>query len=114
MLLPMMNPANGRRLFAEKGCVVCHKVNGVGGDVAPPLDAERWDLPMTPFEIAARIWDGAEAMIALQQDTLGEQIELNGQELADIIAFLHDPAEQATFSLDDAPEPIRALVPAGN
>ena len=31
LLMPMMNPARGRELFASKGCVVCHSFNGVGG-----------------------------------------------------------------------------------
>ncbi|MFP6730258.1 MAG: hypothetical protein VCD50_08845 [Alphaproteobacteria bacterium] len=29
-------------------------------------------------------------MIAMQEDELGEQIDFTGQELADIIAFVHD------------------------
>jgi len=110
LLLPEMNAQEGRRLFAAKGCVVCHSINGVGGTDAPMLDAEFMDSPMNPFEFAARMWRGAEAMVALQRDELGDVIELNGEELAAIIAFVHDPDEQAKFSNADIPENIEAMM----
>ena len=53
---------------------------------------------MNPFDFAARMWRAAETMIAMQNEELGHQIELNGQELADITAFVHDPMEQRKFS----------------
>lgn len=110
LMMPMMNPARGRELFASKGCVVCHSVNGVGGTDAPMLDADTMEMPMHPFDFAARMWRGAPAMIAMQEDELGGQIELTGQELADIIAFAHDPAEQAKFSEADIPEAIHEMM----
>ncbi len=45
ILFPLLDPARGRALFVDKGCVVCHSVNGVGGEIAPVLDAAR----MPPF-----------------------------------------------------------------
>jgi cytochrome c len=110
LVMPMMDPARGRKLFASKGCVVCHSVNGVGGKDAPALDASTMSQVMNPFEFAARMWRGAEAMIVLQRETLGEQIELTGNELADIIAFTHDPQEQHKFSEADVPEPMLGLI----
>jgi hypothetical protein len=65
---------------------------------------------MNPFDFAAGMWRGSEAMVALQRDELGEPIELTGQELANITAFVHDPAEQARFSMADIPAPISALM----
>ncbi len=110
LILPEMNAVEGRRLFASKGCVVCHSINGVGGTDAPMLDAEFMDSPMNPFEFAARMWRGAEAMVALQRDELGNVIELNGEELAAIIAFVHDADEQAKFSENDIPEEVEAMM----
>lgn len=110
LTLPKMDAAEGRKLFAEKGCVVCHAVNGVGGEDAPMLDAEFMDVPMNPFDFAARMWRGAGAMVALQEDELGGQIELDGEELAAIIAFVHDAQEQAKFSADDIPSEIAAMM----
>jgi mono/diheme cytochrome c family protein len=39
------SPAEGRRLFEEKGCFGCHSIGGKGGNIGPPLDlvAKRHD-----------------------------------------------------------------------
>jgi|TARA_R110000772_G_scaffold178955_1_gene290358 cytochrome c len=110
LAMPQMDPARGRALFASKGCVVCHSVNGIGGDDAPALDASSMPLMMNPFEFAAKMWRGAEAMVALQREELDETIELTGQELADIIAFVHSHKEQAIFSIADVPERMKKLM----
>ena len=110
LMLPSMDSTRGRALFAEKGCVVCHSINGVGGEDAPMLDAEFMDEVMNPFEFAARMWRGAGAMVMMQEDELGGQIELTGQELADIIAFVHDAQEQAKFSEADIPHEIEEMM----
>lgn len=108
--MPQMNPARGRELFASKGCVVCHSINGVGGTDATALDATTMPRLMNPFEFTAKMWRGAEAMIYLQRDELGEQIEFSGDELADIIAFVHHHEEQAKFSEADIPPRIKGLM----
>jgi cytochrome c len=110
LTMPMMNPASGRKLFASKGCVVCHSINGVGGEDAPPLDAETMPTVMNPFDFAAKMWRGAGTMIALQEDELGEQIEFTGNELANIIAFVHNAEEQKKFSRADIPSRIKELM----
>ncbi|KNG95031.1 hypothetical protein ATO11_03950 [Pseudaestuariivita atlantica] len=113
LILPAMDAARGRALFAEKGCVVCHSINGTGGEDAPMLDAEFMDEVMNPFDFAARMWRGAGAMVMMQEDELGGQIELTGQELADIIAFVHDANEQAKFSEADIPHEIEEMMHGG-
>jgi len=110
LVLPRMDAANGRLLFASKGCVVCHSVNDVGGIDAPMLDAEFMDQPMNPFDFAANMWRGAETMVAMQREEMGDVIQLSGQDLADIIAFVHDPDQQALFSEADIPEDIQELM----
>ncbi len=110
LIIPPFDAARGRVLFATKGCVVCHNINGVGGEDAPDISADHMENGMNAFEFAARMWRGAPAMIAMQENELGEQIELTGEELAAIIAFVHDPAEQARFSEDDVPEHIMEII----
>ena len=110
LMMPSMDPAAGRMLFASKGCVVCHSINGIGGEDAPALDAATMAMPMNPFDFAAKMWRGAAAMVAMQQDELGGQIELTGDELADIIAFVHDGREQEKFSRADIPENISKMM----
>lgn len=110
LVMPMMNSVRGRTLFASKGCVACHSVNGVGGEDAPALDAHTMQPYMNLFEFAARMWRGAATMIAMQKEINGEQIEFSGEELADIIAFLHDEQEQHKFSEADIPPEIMSMM----
>jgi len=107
LALPAMNPQKGKKLFASLGCVVCHSINGVGGTDAPALDAKTMAPVMNPFDFFAKMWRGAEPMIAMQNDEIGHQIEFTGQDLADIVAFVHNAAVQKTFTEDDIPEGIK-------
>ena len=107
LAFPPMDAGRGRDLFVNKGCVVCHSVNNVGGDAGPSLNAVDMPKPMNAFEFAARMWRGAPAMIAMQQEEFGEVINLDGQELADLIAFAHDTKEQMKLTLEQIPKPFR-------
>ncbi len=98
LLMPSLNADRGMELFASKGCATCHSVNGVGGEDASPLDAHNMDEYMNPFDLAAKMWLMAPYMIAAQEDELGEQILFTGDELSNIIAFLHDDVQQDLFT----------------
>ena len=89
---------------------MCHSINGIGGEDALKLDASTMHPMMNPFEFAARMWRGAEAMVAMQREELGEPIQLTGQELADLVAFTHSKKQQAKFTLEDVPEKIQKLI----
>jgi mono/diheme cytochrome c family protein len=110
--LPFSSSEQGRELFVNKGCVVCHAVNGIGGEIAPALDAGPSDVQIDAFDFAARMWRGAGAMIAFQNLEFGFQIDMNGEELAHIARFLHDREAQQSFGEDDIPENIRQLMRA--
>jgi cytochrome c len=107
LIMPAMNPVHGKMLFASKGCVVCHSINGVGGEDAPKLDASTMAPQMNPFDFFAKMWRGAEPMIAMQHSELGHQIAFTGQDLADIVAFVHNAQVQKTFTEDDIPANIK-------
>ncbi len=100
LIMPIMDSRRGMELFVEKGCYTCHSVNGVGGEDATPLDAHDMEPYMNPFDLAARMWRMAPVMIPAQEDELGEQIQFTGDELASIVAFLHDDAQQHLFTMD--------------
>ncbi len=111
LVVPPMDSARGAAAFMEKGCIVCHAVNGVGGEIGPSFDAGGMPQPMNAFDFAARMWRGAPAMAMMQEDLLGEMIALSGQELADIVAFVHDAQAQKEVSVDDVPKRFADLVP---
>lgn len=106
-VVPSMNPARGRVYFATRACVVCHSVNGIGGTDGAALDVEKQPETLRVLDFVARMWRGGLPMLRLQRRLLGEQIDLTGEELADIIAFLHSPEEQKKFSEADIPDFIR-------
>ncbi|MFQ5565454.1 MAG: c-type cytochrome [Paracoccaceae bacterium] len=110
VVMPPMDPERGRHVFVEKGCIACHSVNGIGGNLGPELNADDMPRPMNAFEFAARMWRGAEAMTALQEDLMGEVILLDGQDLADLVAFAHDEAEQAKLTEDQIPERFHGII----
>lgn len=110
LILPESNSENGRALFVSKACVVCHSINEVGGENAAPLDAASMDETGNPFEFFARMWLGMKPMIEMQEELMGEQVELTAQELGDIVAFIHDAEQQATFSAAEIPDKIEDLM----
>lgn len=110
MTVPIPNAERGRELFVVKSCVVCHSINGVGGTAGPSMDATVDARPVNPLEFAARMWTGAQAMADLQATEFGYQIELTGQEIADLAAFASDAGEQSKLSELDIPELMRGWV----
>lgn len=110
LVIPMMDPQQGKTLFVAKGCVACHAINGVGGHDAPPMDDHRQMGLANPFDFAAKMWNHAPGMIAAQEDALGEQIYMTGDELANIIAFLHNDEAQHTFGEDDLTDAARKMM----
>ncbi len=110
IVVPIVDSERGRQLFVTKGCVICHSVQGFGGQAAPALDAGDGPLAIDVLGFAARMWRGAVAMLKLQQIELGYQIRLDAREIGDLAAFATDPIEQAKFSLEQIPEPLRDWV----
>ena len=80
-------PELGRDLFAEKGCVQCHKVGGAGGSVGPDLVA--LGVRRTPLEFAATIWNKAPAMLKAMASESVKVPQLKPEEMADIVAYLY-------------------------
>jgi len=105
--VPNPDAKEGRALFVFKGCVVCHSINGVGGLAGPPLDAVEEPDVIDPVSFAARMWRGSLAMAELQAMEFGYQVELTGEEIADLAAFVATPDAQKGFSESEIPELIR-------
>lgn len=107
LIMPVPDAERGRQVFGAKGCVVCHAVNGVGGNAGPALDGENADNEIDPLDFAARMWRGARAMSVLQSMQFGYQIQLTGAEIADLAAFVASEEERALFSDKDVPWAFR-------
>ncbi|MGI9435788.1 MAG: c-type cytochrome [Geminicoccaceae bacterium] len=107
IILPMIDPDRGRRLFVAQGCFLCHAINGAGGIAAPALDAPYDIDQLDLMGFVARMWQGASAMLELQALELGYQIELSSDEIADLAAFASSPQAQQDFSMEEIPETLR-------
>lgn len=100
--------ATGRDLFVLKGCVLCHSINGVGGKAAPVLDAADDYVKSDPLDFAARMWRGAPAMVEFQSLELGYVIDLTGEDIAHLAAFVASREEQKKLLDSAIPEPLRS------
>ena len=109
LVVPMLDPAKGKRLFVDKGCVLCHSVNDVGGRAGPPLDVADSVRSVDLLDFMARMWRGSFAMIELQGMELGYQLDFTGEELGHIAAFLADLDAQERFGEQDVPDLIRDM-----
>jgi mono/diheme cytochrome c family protein len=80
-------PAEGRELFAAKGCLLCHSVGGQGGRVGPDLAGQRIHRGLTAF--AAAMWNKAPAMTAAMRARGIEVPRLSAGEMTDLVAYLY-------------------------
>jgi cytochrome c2 len=87
----------GRLLFREKGCILCHSVGGEGGRVGPDLAERGLNWSLTQF--AAAMWNKAPAMMREMKARTISVPRLQAREMADLVAYLYsvryfaDPAD---------------------
>lgn len=94
------NPIAGSRVFEAKGCIKCHSVNGMGGDIGPDLG--HISRRRSFHELAATMWNHLPVMGEKMEEVGIERPTLDPRETADLIAYL--------FTLDyfDAPGDVVA------
>ena len=77
----------GRRLFLDKRCILCHSVGGVGGQVGPDLAERGLHWGLTQF--AAAMWNKAPAMMEAMRAREIAVPQLQAEEMADLVAYLY-------------------------
>jgi mono/diheme cytochrome c family protein len=76
----------GRALFEKRQCIKCHSIQGKGGNIGPDLG--RRGLYRNLVEFAAALWNKAPAMLRAMKLRKFTVPQLNGEEMADIVAYL--------------------------
>jgi mono/diheme cytochrome c family protein len=83
---PTRDPVAGARLFAAKGCVTCHAVNGAGNTDGPNLG--KMPRPLFLYDVVAKMWNHLPQMARRITALHANRPYLNADELSDLIAFL--------------------------
>ena len=98
---------DGRRLFHEKRCVLCHQPRDKS-DEAPPDLAER-QAQASLVDFAAAMWNKAPLMIQAMQSRLDSIPRLRPDEFADLVAYLY-----SVRYFKQAGDPRRGVITAVN
>lgn len=83
--LSVGNPNTGKRLFSEKGCIVCHSVRGKGKGRGQSI--ESMDLKMSVTKIASLMW--RYHPIDIIEAAGARWPVLSGQEMADLFSYIY-------------------------
>jgi len=81
------NPRNGRELFGQKKCVTCHVGEGKRRRFETGL--VKLDLRKGVAEVASSMWNHGKDMLELMKAESIEWPLLQGNEMADIIAYIY-------------------------
>lgn len=87
VLLQPPNPDNGARLYVSKRCARCHGSDGRGSSAAPSLRSAVRRLRVS--EIAGKLWNHSANMAAAMQAQGLPFPRFDGNEMADVIAYLY-------------------------
>lgn len=85
--LPIGSAGEGAELFQKKGCVHCHAVKGLGGTTGPDLGSAGSSRSHTD-QLVVAMWNHAPSMWKRMQAERLDYPRLDGQEMADIFAYL--------------------------
>ncbi len=77
----------GRELFVEKGCRVCHSIGRRGGRLGPDLGERGVHRSLTEF--ATAMWNKTPAMIKAMKAKRISIPQLRAEEMADLVAYLY-------------------------
>ena len=86
-LLPA-DPKHGWQVFNSKSCILCHAVQGQGGNVGPDLAAGR-QSSFTMVQFAGVMWNHSPQMDQAMKLRGIQRPSFDGQEMADLMAFLN-------------------------
>lgn len=82
------DPAEGKRVFAQKGCEQCHVAQGKKGTKGPDLGMQKKDFPPTIGQFAGLMWNHFPEMFNQMKKENIKVPELSAKDMANITAYL--------------------------
>lgn len=83
----MGNPAMGKQIFQDKGCVRCHSIRGQGGTIGPDLG--KLQHTHNIYQMASIMWNHSTQMREVMEEKHIKRPEFKGDEYAHLLAYLH-------------------------
>ncbi len=80
------NPLRGKEVFAQKGCLNCHQLEGKGEAIGP--DLSRSELLTSPIAFSATMWNHASVMEGWFVEHQLPWPIFTGNEMADLVKYL--------------------------
>src|SRR5512140_2402664 len=80
--LPMGDARRGKALFRARNCIVCHSVDGEGGQIGPDL-GKVVERGFSPYHLAGLLWNHTPPMWAAMEAKGISRPVLSEQDAAD-------------------------------
>ena len=81
------NPLQGRFVFDQKGCIICHSVGGEGGEIGPDLGKEKYYG--TFLEFASVMWNHVPEMLRQMRELNLPFPKFSKNEIVEMTAYLY-------------------------
>jgi len=81
------NPLKGRIVFEEKGCIVCHSLNGYGGKIGPDLSRQKYYGSF--LQLGSVIWNHIPSMNRKFRELKMERPQFSESEMLDLVDFIY-------------------------
>ncbi len=77
---------SGARVYREKGCGICHAINGKGGKDGPSLD--KYSRYASPIFLTVGLWNGGKRMAGLMEALKVPRPTFGKNDIADLLAYI--------------------------
>lgn len=77
----------GKALFEDRSCALCHQLGGQGGTSGPRLDELKGFA--SPLFLTQALWNHGPGMLAKMQELGAQRPRFEGEDVADLAAFLN-------------------------
>jgi len=83
------NPREGKKIFADKGCIKCHAIRGEGGKGGEDLGKRAQIFYKSLTQITSVMWNKGPTVLAKMAQTQTGIPKFTPKEMADLLAYLY-------------------------